>query len=205
MECILEDKILITGTGRTGTTVLVKLLSLLGLETGYHTLDETEIEKYIYQQSNGGLEGWYPLIDEVGKTPLICKSPDFYNRIPELSQKYNIKKVFVPMRDLKLTAYSRARHGGGVPGGLWNAVDVQEQMIHNTNVVYQIVMDCTQYDISLSFIDFDRLTSNKEYAYDVYKSFCEVSLDDIQDFTSFASIYDKVINPDKINTKYIDV
>lgn len=144
-----ENKILITGTGRSGTTILVKLLSLLGLDTGFQHLDSKGIESYINQGSRGGLEHY---LDRPANYPLIVKAPQFYNRIPELSKTYNILKVFVPMRDLETTAKSRAKHGTS-PGGLWGANDVQGQMNHNAKVVYQIAIDCATNDVPLSFID----------------------------------------------------
>jgi len=194
----MKNKILITGTGRSGTTILVKLLSLLGLDTGYQNLTSDEIEQYINQNSRGGLEMYLEPSNE--NYPLICKAPQFYNRIPELSKKYKIKKVFVPMRDLEITAKSRAKHGAS-PGGLWNANDVNSQMNHNAKVVYQIAIDCASNDIPLDFIDFDRFTSDNLYAYNVYSRFCELASDNKHDFTSFLNIYKSIIDHTKITTK----
>jgi len=46
-------KVIISGTGRAGTTFLVQLLTELGLETGYTPGDE---HRHIDEHSQGGLE-----------------------------------------------------------------------------------------------------------------------------------------------------
>ena len=43
--CIMSNKILITGTGRCGTTFLIKLFTFLGFDTGY---DKSNYASYIF-------------------------------------------------------------------------------------------------------------------------------------------------------------
>ena len=63
--------IVITGTGRAGTTFLMHLLTELGLETGFSP--ET-LSQNISQDSNSGLE--WPNEDFLsGKAPRVFKSP----------------------------------------------------------------------------------------------------------------------------------
>jgi len=193
----MEDKILITGTGRSGTTILVKLLSRLGLDTGYQMLDDEGIEFRINQNSRGGLENY---LDADTGNPLICKAPQFWDQLPALNKRFNIKTVFVPMRDLELTAKSRAKHGHR-PGGLWGAHDVNSQMNHNAKVIYQITIDCARHDIPLTFIDFDRFTNDLAYAYNMYAEFAGLDNSVPTTIEKFGTVYNQVIDHSKITTK----
>jgi len=58
-ETALEPlhKVIISGTGRAGTTFLVRLLTELGLETGY---GPGELDRHIDGNSHGGLEHKLP-------------------------------------------------------------------------------------------------------------------------------------------------
>ena len=63
-----EHKVIITGTGRAGTTFLVRLLTELGLETG---ISRKNWHKKFYPACNAGLE--HNLLDP--ETPYIVKNP----------------------------------------------------------------------------------------------------------------------------------
>ena len=63
-----SHKVIITGTGRAGTTFLVRLLTELGLDTGY-TRDNWQ--KDYFAHCNAGLE--HELNDP--KAPYIVKNP----------------------------------------------------------------------------------------------------------------------------------
>ena len=67
MPVSLRESILITGTGRCGTTFLVALFTLLGMETGYSS--ET-LKENIHDKTKGGLE------NPPGKYK-IAKNPGF--------------------------------------------------------------------------------------------------------------------------------
>ena len=127
------NKIIITGPGRSGTTILVKILSLLKLDTGYQNFTAEELEQYIHQKSRGGLENYLENTSE--NHPTIVKAPQFWNRIPEINKDYGIKRVYVPLRELDQTANSRMRNGNN-PGGIWEANNFEEQKAHNSKVVY---------------------------------------------------------------------
>ena len=192
----MNDVVLITGTGRTGTTVMIKILSLLGLDTGFQHLNEDEMERFIAQHSRGGLETQAKNIRNT-----ICKSPNYWNKIPMISETHNIKKVFVPIRDLKETAMSRSKHGhsnGGLCGG---ATDTETQMVHNTNVVYQISLDCATHNIPLEFVSFDQFINNKDYAFDVCQDISLSGENKSLEYDVFSTTYDTVIDISKITTR----
>ena len=70
-------KLIITGTGRAGTTFLVRLLGELGLDTGYHPPDW---QKNFYAHSQAGLER--DLTDPRG--PYVVKNPALCTELPAL-------------------------------------------------------------------------------------------------------------------------
>ena len=98
------EKILITGTGRCGTTFLIKLFSFLEFDTGFNR-DNYELS--ISSNCNSGMEREYH------KNYYILKNPTFIQNIENIVKDttIKIKKVIIPIRDLKLSAKSREKHG----------------------------------------------------------------------------------------------
>jgi hypothetical protein len=96
--------IVISGTGRAGTTFLVELLTHLGLDTGY-SIEEIERRKDCV--SHAGLEGDI-LKDDC---PRVIKGPAICDIMDEILARRDIliERVIVPMRDLHAAAESR-RH-----------------------------------------------------------------------------------------------
>ena len=94
--------VVITGTGRCGTTFLVELLTNLGLDTGF---DSNEIRLKKNAIAHAGLE--YDIRDEC--SPYIVKSPWFCDHAEEVISRNDIviEHVFVPVRDIFEAAESR--------------------------------------------------------------------------------------------------
>ena len=92
--------VVITGTGRTGTTFLVQLLTNLGLDTGF----KKDIYK-LYKTARAGLE--HDVRDN--NIPYIVKHPQFCDYVNEVLDRDDIiiDHVLVPMRDLNAAAQSR--------------------------------------------------------------------------------------------------
>ncbi len=92
--------VVITGTGRAGTTFLVQLLTNLGLETGY-TPDNMLLDEF----SRAGLEHDIRRED----APYIVKSPRFCDYAEEVLSRDDIliDHVFIPVRELQAAAESR--------------------------------------------------------------------------------------------------
>ena len=94
--------VVITGTGRSGTTFLVELLTRLGLDTGY-TLERMQAK--IHKVGRAGLEH-----DIRGEhCPYFVKAPAFCEYAEEVLRRTDIviEHIFVPMRDLHSAAESR--------------------------------------------------------------------------------------------------
>jgi hypothetical protein len=95
------EKILITGTGRCGTTFLIKLFSFLGYNTGYN---RDNYKQYIDSNCNSGMEKKY------NENYYIIKNPQFIanNAITQIlyykhimsnyiyfMTKYDINTIFI--------------------------------------------------------------------------------------------------------------
>ena len=110
-------KIFITGTGRAGTTFLMKLFIHLGYNTGYTPIT---MLPFIYPGCNSGLERPFRA------PPRILKNPEFCYQIDAaIKSKIHIAYVIVPIRDYKEAAQSRVRYGHSA-GGLWRAANSEE-------------------------------------------------------------------------------
>lgn len=142
------EKILITGTGRCGTTFLIKLFSFLDFNTGY---DRNNYKSSISTNCNSGMERSYK--DNYN----IIKNPTFIMDIETISKDTSIiiKNVIIPIRDLKISAKSRVNHGKQ-NGGLWNAENELSQIDFYKNILTNYIIISTKYDINTIFIDFDK-------------------------------------------------
>lgn len=118
---IVRHHVIISGTGRTGTSFLVQLLTDLGLETGYHP-GQTELPP----AERAGLERDIRL----SHAPYIVKNPALCEYIDEVLSNPLIKinHAIVPVREFTSAAVSRTYvqeirtgnpDGEAVNGGLW--------------------------------------------------------------------------------------
>lgn len=156
------QRICITGTGRSGSTFLIRILSLYGLDTGFSRNDILQ-KKYIHKNCNSGLEF---LSDCKGQKniPKIIKTPAFILNPQKYIQKYNISHIILPIRKLSEAAKSRVKNGKR-NGGLWNATDEKSQIL-----MYQINMSklwehIANTDIRCSILSFDKMISDPQYLY----------------------------------------
>ena len=173
----LKDSILITGTGRCGTTFLVALLTLLGMDTGFtrETLNEN-----IHDNCKGGLEK-RPTEYKITKNPAFIIMMEQY-----ISQCEQVPKlVIIPIRNFSEAAGSRykntkeeGRLNEPIPeglseskgaGGLWHADTKEEQITFYNKCMAEYIQLMTLYDIPTKFIDFYRMTTNSRYLFECLK------------------------------------
>jgi hypothetical protein len=69
----MDPKILITGTGRSGTTFLIILLTHLGMDTGF---DINNLDEFIFDNCNAGMERHIDSEHQVLKNPLFIQNMD---------------------------------------------------------------------------------------------------------------------------------
>ena len=148
------EKILITGTGRCGTTFLIKIFSFLNFNTGF---TQDNYEKHISKNCNSGMEKIYT------EKYYILKNPKFILNIEHILKdpSMKIKKVIIPIRNFKDSAMSRVKHGNN-NGGLWNSTNELTQIKFYQYITSQYLYFMVKYDIDTIFIDFDRMINDKQ-------------------------------------------
>ena len=155
-------KVIITGTGRAGTTFLVELLTRLGLDTGYSS--ETLTKDPV---SRAGLEqpGWERSDSPyIVKSPLIAGSLHYAMRMADLV----IDHALIPMRPLREVVASRARvreAGGSRPGGPMFDGTREEQACEHARQFHQLMMAVARYGIPHTLLEFPRLVEDEAYCF----------------------------------------
>jgi len=156
-------KIIITGTGRTGTTFLVRLLTELGLDTGY---TRQSWPRDYFAHCEAGLERDILAAD----SPYIVKNPGLCGTLPALlsAGRLAVDHVLVPIRELSDAAQSRIRIGGAngkVPGGLTGTADPAAQKGILAENFHRLMHTLADHDIPLTLLHFPRVALDCEYAF----------------------------------------
>lgn len=156
-------KVIITGTGRAGTTLLVQVLTDLGLDTGFspdHRVDE---------RINAGLE----FRIESPNAPRIVKDPNLSRRLGGLLDRgaVEIEHVIIPVRDLDVAVASRVRntkYGSNLHtfGGLFGTARATRQREALALLFYELLYTVTRYDLPHTLLLFPRFTEDWEYTYE---------------------------------------
>jgi hypothetical protein len=186
------EKIFITGTGRCGTTFLIKLFTFLEFDTGY---TKDTYSEFIYTNCNSGMERKYTDKPYIIKNPLILQ--DIEQIVNDPSVK--IQTIILPIRDFVTSARSRV-HIANVaqlkhaPGGLWGAVDEASQIEFYKDIFIQYMYTMTKYDIPTIFLDFDRMVQDKTYLFEKLQS---ILVEKQVDFALFCRVYDEVSGTSK--------
>lgn len=156
----LKSKIIITGTGRAGTTFLVRLLTELGLDTGF---SRDNWQRHVHAHCSAGME--WDLADPAA--PRVVKNPDLCERLGPLiaSGRVAVERALVPVRDLDSASASRVRVGVGVPGGVVGTDDPAQQRAVLAGRFHQLVETLAAHGIPVTFLHFPRFAVDAEYCY----------------------------------------
>lgn len=163
----LRHHVIISGTGRAGTTFLVQLLTRLGLDTGF-----AGREHRIDARANAGLE-----LDIVRHdAPYIIKSPWLTQTLAKTltAGGIMIDHAIIPVRDFQAAANSRIRVGSlartdgqkaSAPGGLW----LTEQPEHQLPILYRefstLLETLARHDVPVTLLWYPRLTRDADYLF----------------------------------------
>lgn len=162
-------QILITGTGRSGTTLLVQLLTFLGMDTGLSADEVFDVDR----TSQGGLE---ELPAMRAPHPRVVKRPfgdDLFIRLTR--KKVKIDLAVVAMRDLHASAESRrrvsaiAQSRGEDPltaaGGVWLVDDADDQEQVLVEVFYAGLHTLAARGIPVRAVLFPEFAEDPSYLY----------------------------------------
>lgn len=158
----MRHHVIISGTGRAGTTFLVQLLTALKLDTGF-----SDTTSGVFPGCNAGME--FGLSSP--ESPYYAKSPWFCDYLDDLirSGKVVIDHAIVPMRDLFAAAESRREiwrtNGPDAPGGLWHTDDPALQDSILAIQFHKLLHVITEHQIPLTLLAFPRLVRDADYLY----------------------------------------
>jgi hypothetical protein len=163
-----KHHLIISGTGRAGTTFLVQLLTELGLDTGFPNANSG-----IWESCNAGME-WnikQPNAPYVVKNPALCKD------LEEVLEAGNtvVDCAIIPIRDLYASAESRRTvqrklNKRDTPGGLILTKNPSEQENVLALQLHSLVHTLAKYDVPMTWLYFPRLVQDPEYLYGKLKS-----------------------------------
>lgn len=167
----MSNHIVIAGTGRAGTTFLVKLFTNMGFETGF-----SREQLKVHEKSRAGLE--INLLKNFSP-PYIVKDPSFFEYADKIFEKQNmvIDCLIVPIRDLKSAAESRrvvekelsssgCYKDGHVPGGLIGTSDPSKQEEVLLKSFYKLLYQSSKTSIPIILLHFPGMVSDPLYLYD---------------------------------------
>jgi len=194
----VKHHIIISGTGRAGTTFLVQLFTELGLDTGFKSAQEG-----IYENCHAGME-----IMDLGApgTPYIVKSPWFCDSLDEVLKTGTvvIDHAIVPMRDLFSAAESRRfvhrkakaddAAQGNVHGGLWHTQNPAEQEKVLALQLYKLLYALAKHNVPLTLLHFPRFVHEPEY---LYRRIRFLLVD--TSFSDFLAAFRKVSRPELVH------
>lgn len=158
-----QPKIVITGTGRAGTTLLVQVLTDLGLDTGF--APDAPVDAGV----NAGLETGI----EAPDAPRVVKNPNLSRRLGELldAGTVAIEHVIIPVRDLDVAAASRVRntaYGADLHtfGGLFGTARATHQREALSLVFYELMFTVARYDLPHTLLLFPRFAQDWRYTHE---------------------------------------
>ena len=196
-----NGRIVITGTGRAGTTFLMQLFAALGFDTGYSLAQAIAA---VDETSHAGLEQHF--VDS-RDNPYVIKSPWFAEQLLETLDSHciNIYAAIIPVRDLFEAAESRRkvyyaalstgldplRHPGSLM--LTNRPSNQEDVL--ATLFYKTVNALVKHEINTVFVEFPRFVLDCDY---LFRRLAWLLEDHGIDFSEFAEAHRRVARPDLI-------
>jgi hypothetical protein len=191
-----KHHIIISGTGRAGTTFLIQLLTALGLETGF-----TDLTAAVDANCHAGMEWDLRHAD----APYVIKSPWLCDYLDEVLERTEIviDHAIIPVRELSAAAESRrdvtrrtppALYAGAIPGGLWYTDDPQQQETVLATQLYKIIYTVAKRDIPLTLLYFPRLIHDPAYLYGKLEALVPG-----MSYEGFRNVFQQVVHPEFVH------
>lgn len=186
---------MIAGPGRSGTTLLVRLLDRLGLDIGQPELG-------YYEPIHAGLES--ELLSP--NAPRVVKKPALTWLLGEMLASGDIAAdriewLVVPLRDLGEAAASRIRisvehRDVRALGGLVRTSRPAKQRSELAETTYGLMQTAASYEIPLILLEYPRFAQDVEYAFRRLEPMLpEVTVDD------FRAAWLAVVDPELVRDK----
>lgn len=199
-----NDKIIIAGTGRSGTTFLMQVLTEMGFDTGFDNSTD-----HVFEDKRAGME--HPIqfsgtIKDARKhfntLPRVLKSPYFSSLLKLfLDLKIiSVSHVIIPIRNLKEVANSRVENKL-----TWlqthDDTDVESQRVYSGYMLGSIIEACVLHNVPYTTIVFPDFIEDK---LGTYKALRKVFDKDFG-YAKFSKAVDKLGDINKIQTKKEEV
>ena len=211
----MAHHLLIAGTGRAGTSLLVRYLDALGLTTH---ITRSNGQTHLIEDANAGLEDL--VLHGGANLPYVVKSPWLYQFIDEVLKRTDITidGVIIPIRNLAEAASSRiilelqrlhhnqewmadeARtwdHWGETPGGAVYALDPVDQARLLAVGFHHLVERLTRAGIPIYLIAFPRFTQDPEYLFSTLRGCLPPSAS----LESILPLHKSLIDPEKVRVE----
>ena len=161
----MRSHVIISGTGRAGTTFLVQLMTEAGLDTGFEDKNSN-----VFENCHAGMERDI----RSPEAPFIVKDPSLCEYLESVLEKGEVKveHAIVPVRDLFAAAESRravsekSESPMEAPGGLWSVDSPAQQEQVLTLKLYKLIHCLTKWDIPTTFVSFPRIVEDPDYLFD---------------------------------------
>jgi hypothetical protein len=158
-----EGHIVIAGTGRAGTTLLVQILTHLRFDTGFTP------DRALTRLDGTAQAGLEQPVAGIARWPYVVKKPALSLRLGGLLAKGRVKvrAVIVPVRALGAAAESRRRvsAAGGPRGATWLLREGQSQEDALLEIAYRLMLTIAEHGLPHVLIGFPRFARDAAYAW----------------------------------------
>lgn len=160
----MKNKILVAGTGRSGTSLLIDIFTHLNMDTGFSSEETSELLK---NNMNAGLE-----ILDLNEDIQIQKAPHFSLNIVDIINNFPIKHIIIPIRNLDDVTKSRENTlfwdgtKAITPKDTESEFGFVEQKCFNGELIYNLIHNLTKYNIEYTTIPFPEYCTEKNLLYD---------------------------------------
>jgi hypothetical protein len=190
-----KNHLIIAGTGRAGTSFLVRYLDAVGLQTEIARSGDGQW----FEHANAGFET-LPIDSVKNDLPYVVKSPWLYEYCEQLLADRSIRldAVIVPVRSLREAASSRIivelrdryekieamtafdepwETHAGAPGGVLFSLNLVDQERLLAVGFHRVVEQFVKADIPIIFLDFPRIVEDADYLFGKLRGFLPENVD----------------------------